>query len=374
MSSFRWTADHIAAIARSPIPTSPLIAPGSVERVVPGIDLWDHWPVLDTDGALAETAGGLLVVALSAPVEPDPEDRHAIARLRLLHRSHGGWRDLGPLLPDDLCPGSREWAGSAILDRGSGRVTLYYTAAGQRDERVLSFQQRLFATSATLAERGGHVALTDWTPPRELVAPDGLRYLIDTAGGGTPGTIKAFRDPWFFRSPATGNDWLLFAASRADAASPWNGMIGAARRADDRAPWTLAMPLVDATGVTNELERPHAITHAGRVYLFWSTQAQVFARGLSAPTGLYGAVSDGIEGPWQALNGSGLVFANPDAAPAQAYSWQVLPNLEVWGFANYVGLADPAASRAERRASFGGSPAPILRLALEGTEARLLGA
>ena len=32
------------------------------------------------------------------------------------------------------------------------------------------------------------------------------------------------------------------------------------------------------------------------------------------------------------LNGTGLVFANPDTAPKQAYSWLVLPDLQVTSF------------------------------------------
>ena len=46
-------------------------------------------------------------------------------------------------------------------------------------------------------------------------------------------------------------------------------------------------PLVDATGFNNELERPHLRVFDGRYYLFWSTQAQVFAPDAGAwPTGL----------------------------------------------------------------------------------------
>ena len=52
-------------------------------------------------------------------------------------------------------------------------------------------------------------------------------------GGGAIGTIKAFRDPAFFRDPADGCDYLLFTASLAASASAWNGVRrhGPTRRA-----------------------------------------------------------------------------------------------------------------------------------------------
>lgn len=371
MTPFRWTAAHVASIAHGPKRAAPLIARGDVRRVTPGIDLWDHWPVLEADGRLAEIAGGLLVIALSAPTLPDPEARHAVARLRLLHRRGAEWRDLGPLLPGDLNPGSREWAGSAVIDPEHRRLTLYFTAAGVRGERGLGFEQRLFATSAELRTDGRRIELLDWTPPENLVRPDGVRYEIEMRGGGRAGSIKAFRDPYFFRCPAGGGDHILFAASRAGSSSSWNGVVGAAARTDGG--WSLLPPLVDADGVSNELERPHAIAHAGLVYLFWSTQAKVFAPDLAAPTGLYGVVAESLRGPWRPLNGHGLVFANPPGAPAQAYSWQVLPDLRVWSFADRVGSGPDAIGRPSAPDRFAGAPAPILKLRLSNEQADLAG-
>ena len=38
---------------------------------------------------------------------------------------------------------------------------------------------------------------------------------------------------------------------------------------------------------------------------------KVFAPGICAPTGLYWATAQSIDGPWDLLNGHGLVMANP---------------------------------------------------------------
>ena len=369
MTPFAWTPDAMRRIDPT-VPAAPVIAPDAVMRPIADVDLWDHWPVLEDDGRVARIADGALVVALSARALPDPDDRHAQARLRLLHRSTAGWRDLGDLLPDGLSPGSREWAGSAIVDPAHRRITLHFTATGERGEAVTSFRQRLFVTQAALDVVDGQPALSGWSAPVETVTPDGIDYETDMAGGAAIGTIKAFRDPYAWRDPADGQNYLLFTASRIGAASPWNGLVGIARHAADG--WTLLPPLVDATGLNNELERPHVIVMDGRRYLFWSTQTKVFADGgPSGPNGLYGLVADDIAGPWRPINGSGLVFGNPVSAPLQAYSWQVLQDGSVWSFADLVGLSAAPHDAREARAHFGGAPAPVLQLQFDGDRVTL---
>lgn len=366
-----WTRAHVEAIAAGPLPAAPRIDPPSLERLLPGVDLWDHWPVQEVDGRVAEIAGGALMMLLSAPAGLDPDERHGQARIRLMHRAQDGWTDLGPALPDGLSPGSREWAGSAVVDVAHERVTLYFTAAGHRGEGAVSFDQRLFETSAALTLADGDVRLTGWTPPVESVASDGRFYARDMIGGGAIGTIKAFRDPAFFRDPVDSRDYLLFTASLARSASSWNGAIGTAMK-DASGRWRLLPPLVSADHVNNELERPHLVHRDWRYYLFWSTQAKVFAAGGPAgPTGLYGMVAERLEGPYRPLNGTGLVFANPASAPGQAYSWLVLSDLRVLSFADCVGLDRAPRDAAEARAHFGGAPAPVLRLAIDGDRTSL---
>lgn len=363
ITSSHWTREHIARIDPAHVAYAPLIT--AVERIRDDIDLWDYWPVQTMDGNSARIAGGTLFMFLSAPALPDPDERHAVARIRLMHQVGHDWRDLGPLLGEGFSPGSREWSGSAIIS-AQNEVTLYYTVAGRRGEAEVSFEQRLFETRASLKVNGDAISFGPWSQPREMLSPDGVHYMRDMAGGGGVGTIKAFRDPAYFRDPADGIDYILFAASLARSNSAWNGAVGLARRSENNQ-WRALPPLVEADGLNNELERPHVIVHGGRYYLFWSTQQKVFAsNGPAGPTGLYGMVADRLSGPWLPINGSGLVFANPADAPFQAYSWLVLPDLRVQSFADQVGLATPPQNGSEARAHFGGSPAPELRLALSG--------
>ena len=114
--------------------------------------------------------------------------------------------------------------------------------------------------------------------------------------------------------------------------------------------WRLMPPVLSADGLNNELERPHVVKHGQLHYLFWSTQRHVFnPEGLVGPTGLYGMVSERLGGGWRALNGSGLVFSNPAEAPAQAYSWLVLPDHSVASFVDHWGAVRIAISAAASR-------------------------
>lgn len=310
-------------------------------------------------------------MALGAQRFPDPDERHAHARIHLLQLKGGAWLHLGQAMPEGFSPGSREWSGSAVLAPGSSQVTLYFTATGRCGESTPTFEQRIFSATATLANRGDRPSLENWGELREIVEREPLHYMASDAGRSEVGAIKAFRDPAFFLDPADGTAYLLFAASAAQSASDFNGVVGAAQ-ADKDAPtgWRTLAPLISADGLSNELERPHVIVHDHQYYLFWSTQQHVFdPQGPMGPTGLYGMISDDIRGPWQPLNGSGLVLANPAEAPRQAYSWLVLPDLRVISFVDDWGNGQ---SPGEAR-RFGATFAPVLQLALNGDSAKLVG-
>lgn len=363
MSATAWTREQVARIAHRPLPQAPLIDTAALERPVDGFDLWDFWPVQDVDGKMAAIGGGALWMALSAPAHGDPVERHGCARIRLLHHVGEHWHDLGPVLPDGFGPGSREWSGSAVLE--GERVALFYTAAGRLGEPRPTFEQRLFQATARLVFENGAPRLADWSAPAQSVASDRDVYHPADQAEGAVGAIKAFRDPGYFRDPADGRGYLLFAASLGRSGSAFNGAVGLARAVGaGLSEWSLMPPVLQADALNNELERPHALVHGGFYYLFWSTQRSVFAPGApSGPTGLYGMSARRLAGPYEPLNGDGLVVANPVSAPDQAYSWLVLGDLRVVSFVDDA----PGAKR-----GFGGSLAPMLRLSLDGANARML--
>ncbi len=341
----------------------PLIGAADAQPILPGLDLWDSWPLAHEDGRTATIAGRQYWFFLSAPCFPDPGQRHNAARIRLASLGTNGWRDHGDVLSEAASPGTREWAGSAVLHDDGISVTLFFTAAGRRGEAP-SFEQRLFAASAKLAAG----ELRDWSSPDEVVRADGARYLIANEGEGKPGLIKAFRDPAWFRDPATGQRHLLFTASAGWDDDDYNGVIGLATL-DDAGVWQLETPLIEAIGVNNELERPHIVVRGGRYYLFWSTQRRTFKPGTpNGPNGLYAMVADNLRGPWRPVNGDGLVAANPAGEPTQGYSWWVTGERQVWSFIDHWGMQGRSfESHPELlRGQFGGTPAPVFTLAFAG--------
>jgi levansucrase len=269
-------------------------------------------------------------------------------------------------MPDGFSPGSREWAGSAVLGPGAGEVTLFFTAAGRRGEVPPTVEQRLFQTTGRLDVTGAPPVIRDWSAPFESVASDDEVYVRADQAEGPPGKLKAFRDPAYFRDPADGRSYLLFAASLKGSPYAENGAVGVARARDALLrDWELLPPLLVADGVNNELERPHVVLRDGRYHLFWSTQTHTFAASVRAgPNGLYGMVAPAFGGPYVPLNGSGLVLANPSAEPTQAYSWWVTGEGEVASFVDYWGMAGRRlADHPELvRGQFGGVPAPRSRL------------
>ncbi len=346
-----WTAEHVSRIAEGTGTLIPAVERPDRSGLDPARLYWDMWPLQDAAGARTVIAGRELWMALTAPDRGDPALRHFEAKIHWIERRDAGWHDLGPVLPAFDVPYEREWAGSALLD--DGVVTLFFTAAGTA-AKAGGYQQELWSASAPLGPDGWP---GEWSPPAPLVTGYGEYYMPADAHEGEAGKIKAFRDPAYFRDPADGSEYLAFTASLAGSGSAFNGAFGIARLGAQG--WVLAPACLHAEGVNNELERAHLVFHAKHYYAFWSTQTVTFAPGLRhAPGGLYGMVADSMAGPWRPVNGTGLVLANPADRPQQTYSWFVDASLTVCSFVDV--LPD---------GSFGGVPAPLLQLELDGDRA-----
>jgi levansucrase len=367
-SPSRWHREDLAGAARQTDAALPLI--DAALPALPGHDLWDMWHVARPDGSTAIAAGESWWFFLATPAFPDPEARHDHARIRLLSHGANGWRDHGWTFPQGFTPGSREWSGSCVL-AGDGTLTMFFTATGRRGEPP-TFEQRLFETRAPFAVVDGAPRIGAWTTPVESVAADGHWYAVADDRIASAQGIRGFRDPGYFRDPADGAEYLLFTANAGEGDDWPDGVIGIARRGDGG--WRLLPPVIAAPRVNSELERPHIVVHAGRYYLFWSTHRHRFAPGLDAPTGLYAMVAERIGRPWRPVNVTGLVAANPLAAPVQAYCWWVTQELEVASFVNYWrgGPAQEPRTPEARRAAFGGTPAPFFRLSIDGDRVRVI--
>lgn len=369
-----WSRSHLSSLPDDPAFDVPVIHSDEVAAAVHGYHLWDPWPLRTPDGEVADIGGMRVWMALSAPASLAPGDRHAVARIRVIAEERGSWSDLGYLFPDGESAGSREWAGCALIERESSEVTVWYTTAGVRGEADPSFVQRIFTSRARL-EPAPLPRFGDWSSHEEAVRPGEFYRSTDTQLTGEPGFIKAFRDPFFFQDPATGEDALLFTASLRESATGFDGAVGIAQRTNGGG-WHSLAPLIHADGVNNELERPHLVVHDGLYYLFFSTQARTFHPAVSGPTGLYGFVAASLDGPWTPLNGSGLVLRNPPEEAYQAYSWLVLDDLTVVSFVDFHSLdglhPDDVEKSGQWVSHFGGTFAPRLQLTLSGDTARLV--
>ena len=372
----RWTAEHVAGLAEAAIPQMRVLEAADVTPAIPGLLLWDMWPVQLHDGATVMVDGWEVWVIMSATRELHPDARHDVARLRVAMYRNGKWRDCGNLLPETLNPGAREWAGSTVYDPATGTLTLFYTATGRRGEKSRSFEQRLFQTTGRLVIESGDVSTTGWSEPFENIISDDHHYVVARETEGQAGFIKAFRDPYHFRDPADGKDYVLFTASLKASSSEFNGVVGIATATGDGfTEWTLLPPLLSADTLNNEMERPVLRVHNGLYYAFWSTQRRTFAPdGPSGPNGLYGMVAESLFGPYRPLNGSGLVAANPLEEPLQTYSWWVTADLEVAGFIDHWGLKGRNLETNPDLviSQFGGTPAPRFRIALDGDKAHIV--
>jgi levansucrase len=398
-----WTAEHVEGIELTADNSIPMIdAAIADERVAPEHWVWDWWPVRDRDGGVADFDGTNIAIALSAPADVLPGTRHDIATLRYLLSDDGGlsWTDGGDLFPDDGLLGSRQWAGSAMYDDETGMLYSFYTAAGEEDDEStdttddtqstentetdadrpsapsggdvgddISYRQRLAVATASISVSDGDVRFEDWSDHEVLVtADDTSLYATTQATEGGAGQIDAFRDPWYHYDEASGDEYLLFTATMPQAECDGDGVVGIARASDDELlEWELLPPMLDGHCVNNELERPHVVVEDDRTYLLFTTHSHTFRDDTSGPEGLYGFVADSFLGPYEPLNGTGLVLANPQEAPYQAYSWMTLPNGIVTSFfqffdiggdveLSYIGDQSPEFQREH----FGGTFAPSL--------------
>lgn len=382
----KWTRDHASRLRRTPDTTAPIIYPPE-RQVSDEYHLWDTWFLRENDGSLAEVDGYRVAFSLSASSLLLPGKRHDEACIRYFYSTDGReWTYGGPIFTEGEAFGSRQWAGSALLDDGD--VYAYYTAAGWRGEPELTYEQRIcVGTGGTIATDEKRLLIDGPWDHSMLLEPDGEHYQTQEQSMRQNGPIYTFRDPWFFEDPETGETYLLFEGNTPiDDPNPertYNGCIGIAHsKTGDPTDWEVLDPLLDGERVNQELERPHIVVQNGRYYLFTPSHQYTFAPGLSGFDALYGFVADSLFGPYEPLNETGLVVVNPENAPFQAYSWLAFGHgdeILVTSFFNYFDLnglsLDDIAflPESEQFRRFGGTYAPTLRLQVAGNRTSIWG-
>lgn len=381
-----WTREQACSFKANVANTFPEFDNTKIKAFMDGFDIWDSWFALDENGELASIEGFHVLCALGLK----KIDNRKIARINYFYSKDGhSFTPGGLLFTRRLYNDIQEWSGSTIL-RNDGRVqTFYTTAMGHTRDGIWQTFQRLATAIQRPSVANG--VLTFSTPEYHdlLLEPDGVFYQkVDQADdaelrmptlhnrnyGNDQVNNLCFRDPFFFKDPATQKNYLLFEANTgpkndaegtvrrdyigSDDFEPnyrptvddlkANGCVGIAEFIDDQyTKVSLMPPLLTANLVTDEIERITVIYRDNSYYLFCVTHGNkmtILDDMFINRDILLGFKAPSLFGPYSALNGSGVIVQQKSEGPmytAQAnnhqyvYSWNVLPDLSVLSYANF---------------------------------------
>lgn len=209
------------------------------------------------------------------------------------------------VLPDALRPSEHSgdwddfttWTGSIILH--DGLWYMFYTGSSHADNGLL---QRIgLATSDDLITWTKH-------PNNPVIEADSRWYeLLDLDAWHD----QAWRDPYVFRHPDTGQFHALITARSKDGPADARGVIGHAW-SEDLLHWEVLPPLTEP-GEFGHMEVPQLVTIQGRWYLIFSCPHQQYALarrdriGDNLQSGTHYMIADQPLGPYRYLTDEYLV-------------------------------------------------------------------
>ncbi len=343
---------------------------------VADLDVWDSWPVQDLGtGRVSDWNGYQLVVAMMGV--PNANDNH----LYLLYNKYGDndfdhWKNAGAIFGYNVDAVTQQWSGSAAVN-SDGSIQLYYTHVDTSDD--YSNNQMLATATLNLAIENGEVVLKSVENDHVLTPKggDGYHYQSYDQWRATRNGIDniAMRDPHVFQD-TDGKRYLIFEASTGTEnyqgenqiynLSNYGGTAEFAAKSlfsildnqdmKTRAAWSNAAigilqlegdektptikeyytPLLSATMVSDELERPNVVKLKDKYYMFtasrlnhgsndyaWQKADEVVGDNVV----MLGYVSDNITSGYKPLNGSGAVLTA--SVPADwrtaTYSYYAVP-------------------------------------------------
>ncbi|MEP7766011.1 glycoside hydrolase family 68 protein [Sanguibacter sp. 25GB23B1] len=379
-----WTRGQALKIAPDSTNTTPRI-PNEFPIMTDEVWVWDTWPLTDLNMEPIAFGDWNVIFSLVAPRDIFFGDRHWQAKIGFFYSQDGqSWTYGGEVFPEGSSFGSREWAGSTIID-DDGTVHAFYTASGRDDGGIdpTDALQRLAHSAGQIHADDERVWFTGFENHTIIAEADGDLYQTLEQSQAGP-IIYAFRDPFVFRDPVDQQIYALFEGNNGGVAGThrcqarevgqvppghvvprdarfYTGNIGLmSLESADFTEWKLLPPLLSAECVNQQTERPHLVVRDGQYYLWTISHEFTFAPGLTGPDGLYGFVGPGLRSNYKPLNESALVLGNPADAPLQNYSHYVMPNMLVESFIDTLpGPEGPI---------YGGTLAPTLGLGVEGSE------
>lgn len=168
-----WTRAQVDQIRINGSNTAPLIME-PFPRISADLWTWDMWPLMEKDGSIAVLPGGWRVLfTLSVPKSVLPGKRHDVARISYFYSRNGlDWIQGGYVFQEGTALGSRQWAGSAIID--NGRIYYFYTATGRRGETQITYEQRIALASSSFISNLDGVEFVNFSPHQIILEPDGV--------------------------------------------------------------------------------------------------------------------------------------------------------------------------------------------------------
>lgn len=374
-----WTSEQVLAVKRDSSNTIPPIKAEDYPATFPDHYGWDYWTVATMDNRTAEIEGQLIIMSLAVPRDVAPGERHFSARLRYATSADGGatWTDAGWVFeggPPAI--GAWQWSGFPLYDAERRKLHVFYSAIEAHYAGAAAAPQVIAHAVADVRVEGGKLRFDNWSRHRVVLQPDDTFFYGKYEGKDQADLLMSFRDPWVYIDRPNAKAYMVFSSRMATKLETMNGQIGLAEaNLDDLTHWRLLPPILAAPAVSGELEIPQLVRQGDRYLLLIATQRRTFNQQHNAPNGLYGWSSESIRGPWRALNGTGLILANPEEQPLGLYAYKVTPELEVLTYIDTPNTRENSLDgkdEAWMRENWVGTLGPVLRFEADGLTTRFI--
>lgn len=339
------------------------------------MDVWDTWPLQNTDGTVAEYNGYHIVFGLAGDPKNGSDTFIYMFYKKVGDNSLDAWKNAGRVFEDSdkfqpndpyLKYQAEEWSGSATFT-DDGKVRLFYTNREPFTPESGHYgKQTLTTAQVNLSEPDTNTLNIDGVEDYKSIYEGGdskTYQTVDKAfGGGDFSDNHTFRDPHYVED--NGRKYLVFEANtgteygyqgeeslynkayygnsekffqeekqkllqspKKDLAEKANGAIGIIEINDDFTIKKEMKPLIVSNTVTDEIERPNIFEKDGKFYLFTSTRGSKMTIDGIDDEDIYmlGYVSNSVDGPYKPLNKTGIVL-HQDLNPRDI----------TWTYAHYV--------------------------------------
>ena len=347
------------------------------------LESWDSWVVLNHKGRPANFNGYYLQVAMAGAWDDASQGYLYLYSQPINSNSFEDWHLIGRLFNAAMHKDSQdyyiqkqtqEWSGSTILE-DDGSLRLFYAAysgaksaggSGDSDQTLVTANIKLSFDEATGKISIGNVS--DW---RSLFDGDSENYESESQFDVIKWAQEnnhAMRDAHYFEDNE--HKYIVFESNTGlnfgyqgevedynianlggdisfnidkveelnnhtdemSLSRVANGCLGLIELTDDYKIKQVLPPLLVATTVTDEIERPNIIYHKGLYYLFTVTRGAKMANNQVSGRDIYmlGYYSPSLSVPFQPMNGCGIVLHQDAKSSAVdfTYSYLLIPHIE----------------------------------------------